>query len=169
MVTANSSWLAFSIDVVLLVQYANNSQVENEIWAAFLFRVPRILSPVHRSLGMCMESGPVAQSAFSMAGIGHKEAGTWACSETHCLLHVQDIIKDPFLLLKVRLGDSELWWSASGQSWPSQVHHECVLLTSSSESIKPWAKTKVSLNGYFHINMTNMHMVQGFGSLCLFT
>ena len=42
----------------------------------------------------------------------------------------------------------------------TEIHgsSEFVLLKSSSELIKPWAKRKVSRNGYFYINMTNMHI-----------
>ena len=57
-----------------------------------------------------------------------------------------------FWLLKVWLGDSEVWWSPLRQLWSSRMleligSREFVLLTSSSESIKPWGKMKVSLNG----------------------
>ena len=67
LVTADSSWAAASIDIVLLVQYANISLVWREMWAAFPFSSSPLLSPPHRWLGMRRGSGPVARSAFSMA------------------------------------------------------------------------------------------------------
>ena len=66
LVTADSSWAASSIDV-LLVQYAKNSLVEREMWSAVLFRVSCLLSPRHSSLGMRIGSGALALSAFFMA------------------------------------------------------------------------------------------------------
>ena len=76
LVTADSSWAASSIDVVLLLQNANNSPVEHEIWAAFRLRVSRLLSPVHRSLGMLM--GP-NMTLCQMCNICKKEKNMQNC------------------------------------------------------------------------------------------
>ena len=54
---------AFSVEIVFRVQYANVSATDLVIYLAFHFRLARLASPPHRSLGMICESGPICMSA----------------------------------------------------------------------------------------------------------
>ena len=98
LVTANSSWVVYSIDIVLLVQYATKSLVEREMWAAFLFSVfPYITcletlyfrpSPAWKrysfaafartSLAWCEHGTRIRSSCTISSFSGSKEVGTRA-------------------------------------------------------------------------------------------
>ena len=141
-----------------------------------------LLSPLHCSLGMRRGSGPVARSALSMVAKrserGHAERrkvismigrfGTWVRPPHAGFWLPGTPLRWP--ILKVGLGDAEVWWppSPSGPSWPSGIlefigSREFVLLTSSSESIKPLAKTKVSWDVFLYKNiqiMQHFHFMQ---------
>ena len=55
---------ASSIETVLNVLYANVSAVDRAICLAFLFRLARLASPSHRSLGIFSECGPTCTSVL---------------------------------------------------------------------------------------------------------
>ena len=171
----------------------HSDRLSHSIWDTNFHACQRTICELRVS-GM-HEKSWYAQGIWSSCKIrifhGNKEVGARACRETQSHLHVRDIIKTPpcwilvactqsqWKLRNVVLGDLEVWWSPLGQSLPSGIlefigSRQFLLLTSSSESFKPSAKTKVSQNEYFYINMQVMHIIQNMqystiiGQVCIF-
>ena len=150
---------------LLLVQYANNSQVEREMRAAFLFRVSRILPPPHRSLGICIGSGPVAWSACSMA-VWRSERGP---AERHktitiCSEHNLGPPLPGFGWWAPHHGDCQCYSKSNletrryGDLHRDNLDHQKYRDSSDQESLScrrlhlsPKKMTKISRNGYINI------------------